>query len=163
MGDRQEKAVVGIALALPSAESWSAEEWVLEDWTAVAQALNGRMKELNWRQYELVARASVSRAIISEIQNNRAQRDRHKRTLQALSTALGWHQNHLDAVLMGDLPPDGDDPPVVRSDKDTPGRITAIEHEMRQVRADVRETRDNVQQIMADVRQIKEILKPPSP
>lgn len=126
----------GILIALPSAAELSAEEWVTEDWAAVSTAIIDRMMELSMSQRVLIDRSRVSKAIVGEIQHNSVQRHRSERTLEALSEALEWHPNHLDAVLKGyPLPRRGD--PVVASDNDVPGRLTVIEHELRHLRAGV--------------------------
>ena len=76
-----------------------------EDWTAVAKAIAARASELDLRQKDLAERSGVSLAIIREIQQDRIQRRRNPRTLEALSLALGWHAQHLAAVLHGEDPP----------------------------------------------------------
>ncbi|MFE0023745.1 helix-turn-helix domain-containing protein [Amycolatopsis sp. NPDC059021] len=76
-----------------------------EDWTAVAKAINERVHELGWRQRELAERSAVSQAIVREIQHQTVERKRSARTLEALSTALGWHPQHLSALLNGRMPP----------------------------------------------------------
>jgi DNA-binding Xre family transcriptional regulator len=78
---------------------------VPEDWAAVANAIDTRLAELKWRQRELAERAQVSVAIVRELHRNTRQRRRSARTLEALSVALGWHPEHLDAVLHGRTPP----------------------------------------------------------
>ncbi|MCU1687727.1 MAG: transcriptional regulator, xre family [Amycolatopsis sp.] len=81
------------------------EEWVSEDWAAVAKAINERVNELGWRQRELAERSQVSQAIVREIQNHTVERKRSDRTLEALALALGFHAQHLHAVLLGRIPP----------------------------------------------------------
>ncbi len=81
-----------------------------EDWAAVARAIDARLAELNWRQRELAQRAQVSVAIVRELHRNTTRRRRSARTLEALSLALGWHPEHLDAVLRGHSPPDRGQP-----------------------------------------------------
>lgn len=103
-----------------------------ENWAAVSRAIVGRMAELTMTQRELIERSGVSKAIVGEIQNNTVQRRRSDRTLRALSEALRWHPNYLDAVLKGHPPPSVGDP-VVSSGQDVPGRLTMIEHELRQI------------------------------
>jgi len=76
-----------------------------EDWTAVAKAITARASELDLRQKDLAERSGVSLAIVREIQQDRIQRRRNPRTLEALSLALGWHAQHLAAVLHGEDPP----------------------------------------------------------
>src|SRR5918992_3969662 len=95
---------------LTSASRRSAEEYVSEDWAAVAKAINQRVNELGWRQRELAERSHVSQAIVREIQHHTVERRRSARTLEALSTALGWHPQHLAAVLRGRTPPEVGDP-----------------------------------------------------
>jgi transcriptional regulator with XRE-family HTH domain len=82
----------------------------VEDWTAVAEAINERVNELGWRQGELAERSHVSRATVREIQHHIVERRRSARTLEALSTALGWHPQHIDAVLRGRQPPELPEP-----------------------------------------------------
>jgi transcriptional regulator with XRE-family HTH domain len=108
----------------------SAEEWVTEDWSAVARAINQRMTELGLRQRELIERSRVSKAAVREIQHNTVQRRRSARTLEALSSALAWHPQHLLALLEGRTPPQLGDPVVV-SDNDVPGRLASIEGRLR--------------------------------
>ena len=95
---------------LISALRRSAEEYVSEDWAAVAKAINQRVNELGWRQRELAERSHVSQAIVREIQHHTVERRRGPRTLESLSTALGWHPQHLEAVLHGRRPPEPDEP-----------------------------------------------------
>lgn len=80
-----------------------------EDWAAVAKAINERVNELGWLQRELAKRSHVSQAIVREIQHHVVERRRSPRTLESLSIALGWHPQHLDAVLHGRQPPEPDE------------------------------------------------------
>lgn len=82
----------------------------MEDWAAVAEAINERVNELGWRQGELAERSHVSRATVRELQHHVVERRRSARTLEALSTTLGWHPQHLDAVLRGRRPPEATEP-----------------------------------------------------
>lgn len=75
-----------------------------ENWAAVAQAINQRVTELGLGQAELAQRAHVSQANLRELQRHTVERKRSARTLQALSTALDWHPDHLTAVLRGERP-----------------------------------------------------------
>ena len=77
-----------------------------EDWAAVAREVNRRAGSLGLRQKDIAERSGVSLAIIREIQQNKTQRRRNPRTLEALSVALQWHPQHLGAVLAGIKPPD---------------------------------------------------------
>jgi hypothetical protein len=81
-----------------------------EDWAAVAKAINERVNELGWLQRELAKRSHVSQAIVREIQHHVVERRRSPRTLESLSVALGWHPQHLDAVLHARRPPESDEP-----------------------------------------------------
>ncbi len=100
-----------------------------EDWAAVAQAIDARLAELNWRQRELAERAQVSVAIVRELHRNTTQRRRNARTLEALSLALGWHPEHLDAVLRGHTPPDHNQPANSPIDPVT-ARLTSIDRRL---------------------------------
>jgi transcriptional regulator with XRE-family HTH domain len=61
------------------------------------------MKELGWSQRELARRSQVAQAIIREIQHHVVERRRSPRTLQAISSALGWGLDHLTSILQGSL------------------------------------------------------------
>ncbi|HEX6404760.1 MAG TPA: helix-turn-helix domain-containing protein [Pseudonocardiaceae bacterium] len=103
-----------------------------EDWAAVAEAIGQRMTELGINQTELIDRSQVSKATVGELYHNSAQRRRSARTLEALSIALGWHPQHLAAVLKGQrVPAVGE--PVSRSDEDVSGRLAAIEYRLAQI------------------------------
>lgn len=78
-----------------------------ENWAAVARAVSGRVRELGWRQRELAERSHVSVAVVREIQRHTVERRRSRRTLEALSVALGWDPEHLDGVLKGQAHPHG--------------------------------------------------------
>ncbi|MEU0510090.1 XRE family transcriptional regulator [Amycolatopsis sp. NPDC006125] len=87
-----------------------------EDWAAVAKAINDRVNELGWLQRELAKRSNVSQAVVREIQHHVVERRRSPRTLESLSVALGWHPQHLDAVLHGRQPPELHEPVTDRGD-----------------------------------------------
>lgn len=76
-----------------------------ENWDAVAMAIDQRLNELGWKQKELILRSHVSPATVREIHRNTANRRRSKRTLAALSSALGWQSDHLESVLHDQPPP----------------------------------------------------------
>src|SRR5689334_383756 len=103
----------------------SAEESVRQDWAAVARAIDTRLAELNWRQRELAERAQVSVAIVRELHRNTTQRRRSARTLEAMSVALGWHPEHLDAVLRGQTPPERGQPATSPVDP-VAARLTSV-------------------------------------
>jgi DNA-binding Xre family transcriptional regulator len=90
--------------ALVSAPRRITEEWVTEDWAAVSKAMNERMAELGMKPRELAEVSGVSLANVREIQHNKIQRRHSRRTLEALSAALGWHPGHIAAVLHGRKP-----------------------------------------------------------
>lgn len=124
-----------------------------EDWAAVAQAISQRMTELGINQAELIERSQVSKATVGELYHNSAQRRRSARTLEALSVALGWHPQHLVAVLKGQRVPDIGEP-VSRSDDDVPGRLAAIEYRLAQIEARlgaIDELSDRLEEINANV------------
>lgn len=103
-----------------------------EDWSAVARAIDERMAELGLNQRELIERSQVSKATVMEIRRNSAERRRSTRTLEALSTALEWHPQHLIALLQGRrIPTVGE--PVSRSDDDIQGRLAVIEYRLDQI------------------------------
>jgi hypothetical protein len=117
---------------LISALRRSAEEWVSEDWAAVAKAINERVNTLGWRQRELAERSHVSQAIVRELQHHTVERRRSPRTLESLSVTLGWHPQHLDAVLDGRTPPQPDEP--VREYGDTvQARLDALDQRLREI------------------------------
>lgn len=81
-----------------------------QDWAAVATAIDKRLRELGWRQRQLAERSHVSQAIVRELQHRTLERRRSPRTLEALSLALGWHPQHLQALSEGRRPPQLDEP-----------------------------------------------------
>jgi transcriptional regulator with XRE-family HTH domain len=83
---------------------------VSEDWAAVAKAIDERVNELGWQQRELAKRSHVSQGIVRELQHHVVERRRSARTLEALSLALGWHPEHLSALVAGRRPPELGEP-----------------------------------------------------
>ncbi|MGH3434318.1 MAG: helix-turn-helix domain-containing protein [Thermocrispum sp.] len=109
-----------------------------ENWVSVAKAINSRVAELGWRQRELAERSHVSQAIIREIQHHTVERRRSARTLEALSIALGWHPQHLAAVLRDRRPPEPDEP--VGDDGDTVwARLALIDSRLDEITEQLRE------------------------
>ena len=106
-----------------------------EDWAAVAAAINERMSGLGWRQRDLAERSGVSLATVREIQRHSVERRRSPRTLQSLSSALGWPAGHLAAVLHDGMQaePAGRDNALSRLDRverrldDITGRLDALQ------------------------------------
>jgi hypothetical protein len=105
---------------------------VSEDWAAVAEAINGRVIELGWRQRELAERSHVSPAIVREIQRHTVERRRSPRTLESLSVTLGWEPEHLEAVLKGRRPPTAIEP-VTRNGEMPTSRLDAIEKRLDEI------------------------------
>ena len=103
-----------------------------DDWSAVAKAINERMTELGLNQRELAQRAHVALSIVRELRHHTVERRRSGRTLEALSTALGWHPRHLAAVLLGHTPPEPGDPIDYTGDG-VPARLAAIEDRLNQI------------------------------
>ncbi|GAA3359626.1 XRE family transcriptional regulator [Saccharopolyspora gregorii] len=120
-----------------------------EDWAAVAKAINERVNALGWRQRELADRSRVSQAIVREIQHHTVERRRSARTLESLSSTLGWHPQHLDAVLHGRTPPEqGEDtghvdPLASRLDA-VEGRLAEITERLDDLKTDLRAVAENV-------------------
>ena len=117
-----------------------------QDWAAVAKAINDRVNELGWLQRELAKRSHVSQAIVREIQHHVVERRRSPRTLESLSVALGWHPQHLDAVLRSRTPPEPDEP-VTDSGDTLWSRLDALEERMN----DITERLDNLKADLATV------------
>jgi transcriptional regulator with XRE-family HTH domain len=123
---------------------------VAEDWAAVSLAINERMTELGLNQRELAERSQVSKTMLTEIRRNVAQRRRSARTLEALSLALDWHPRHLDAVLNGQPVPSVGEP-VVRSEDDVQGRLSAIEYRLEQIMGELASIKGGVTQRLDDI------------
>jgi hypothetical protein len=105
---------------------------VSEDWAAVAKAINERVNELGWRQRELAERSRVSQAIVRELQHHTVERRRSTRTLESLSVTLGWHPQHLDAVLHARRPPEVNEPVTDRGDT-LWSRLDALEQRLDEI------------------------------
>lgn len=123
---------------------------VADNWDAVARAINHRLRELGWNQGELVQRSHVSPAIVREIQRNTVNRKRSPRTLEALSTALGWHPDHLDAVLHGRQPPSPEK--TVLSEGDLVGRMDAMEGRLDAISAKLDDLKADLATVLEHVR-----------
>lgn len=103
-----------------------------EDWAAVADAIRERVNELGWRQRELARRSHVSQAIVRELQHHTVERRRSARTLEALSIALGWHPQHLDAVLRSRRPPELGEP-VSNTEDSVWSRLETIDERLSEI------------------------------
>ena len=111
------------------------------------------MLELVVSQNDLVRRTQVSKTIVGELRHNIVQRQRSPRTLEALSIALAWHPQHLEAILTGRRPPQANEP-VIRPDHAVPDHLASIERRLRQItdRLDAIDAiRDQLGQISADL------------
>lgn len=104
-----------------------------EDWVAIANAITERVNELGWRQRELAQRSHVSQAIVRELQHHTVERRRSARTLEALSVALGWHPQHLAAVLRGRTPPEPGEPVVSDNGATVSSRLDAIDERLGEI------------------------------
>ncbi|NLT53721.1 MAG: XRE family transcriptional regulator [Actinomycetales bacterium] len=105
-----------------------------DDWAAVAAAVNARVAELRMTQQDLASRSKVSPATIREIQHNHRPRRRYGRTLAALSEALEWPSDHLDAVLTGRPAGDVETPTAATDDAAVLGELRAIREELHGIR-----------------------------
>jgi transcriptional regulator with XRE-family HTH domain len=105
---------------------------VSEDWAAVANAIKERVNELGWRQRELAQRSQVSQAIVRELQHHTVERRRSARTLEALSVTLGWHPQHLVAVLHGRTPPEPGEP-ISDNDVTVSSRLDIIDERLSEI------------------------------
>lgn len=122
-----------------------------EDWAAVAKAINERVNELGWLQRELAKRSHVSLAIVREIQHHVVERRRSPRTLESLSVALGWHPQHLDAVLHGRRPPEPDES-ITDSGDTLWTRLDAIEQSMSEITERLDDLKADLATVIENVR-----------
>ncbi|GAB3292747.1 hypothetical protein [Parasphingorhabdus pacifica] len=122
-----------------------------EDWASVAKAINERVNALGWRQRELADRSRVSQAIVREIQHHTVERRRSARTLESLSTTLGWHPQHLDAVLSGRTPPE--------QSEDT-GRGDSLASRLDAVEDRLAEITERLDDLKTDLRTVAENVRP---
>jgi transcriptional regulator with XRE-family HTH domain len=122
---------------------------VTEDWVAVANAIKERVNELGWRQRELAQRSHVSQAIVRELQHHTVERRRSARTLEALSIALGWHPQHLTAVLHGRTPPELGEP-VNDNGTTVLSRLDSIDERLGEIAALLHEMNANLARVISD-------------
>ncbi|ASO20559.1 transcriptional regulator with XRE-family HTH domain [Actinoalloteichus hoggarensis] len=126
-----------------------------EDWAAVAKAIDERVHELGWRQRELAERSHVSQAIVRELQHHTVERRRSPRTLESLSVTLGWHPQHLDAVVHGRTPSEVDEP--VTDPGDTVwSRLEGIETRLAEIAERLDELHTDLSTVIRHVRDSKE-------
>lgn len=119
-----------------------------EDWASVADAINQRVDELGMSQRTLAQRSQVSSAIIREIQQNKIQRRRNTKTLEALSVALNWPAEYLSAVLEGRDPAEA----TSRQLDDVPNRLTAMERQLRTISRQLATINANLEAVLDDRR-----------
>jgi transcriptional regulator with XRE-family HTH domain len=124
---------------------------VSEDWAAIANAIKERVNELGWRQRELAERSHVSQAIVRELQHHTVERRRSARTLEALSIALGWHPQHLAAVLHGHKPPEVGEP-VSDNGSSVSSRLEAIDDRLSEITDLLHEMTANLAAVISHVR-----------
>lgn len=121
-----------------------------ENWAAVAEAINERVNSLGWRQSELAERSRVSQAIVREIQHHTVERRRSPRTLESLSITLGWHPQHLAAVLVDRKPPELDEPVAEYGDTvhsrldDVEERLSEITERLDDLKSDLATVLDHI-------------------
>jgi transcriptional regulator with XRE-family HTH domain len=124
---------------------------VSEDWVAVSRAINERVNELGWRQRELAQRAHVSQAIVRELQHHTVERRRSARTLEALSVALGWHPQHLAALLHSRTPPDVGEP-ISDNGRTVSSRLDAIDERLGEITDLLHEMNANLTAVISHAR-----------
>ena len=122
-----------------------------EDWVAVANAIKERVNELGWRQRELAQRSHVSQAIVRELQHHTVERRRSARTLEALSIALGWHPQHLVAVLRGRTPPEVSEP-ISDNGRTVSSRLDAIDGRLGEIADLLHEMNSNLTTVISHAR-----------
>ncbi|MGB6165214.1 MAG: helix-turn-helix transcriptional regulator [Pseudonocardiaceae bacterium] len=122
-----------------------------ENWAAIANAIKERVNELGWRQRELAERSHVSQAIVRELQHHTVERRRSARTLEALSVALGWHPQHLTAVLHGCRPPELGEP-VSDTGDSVSSRLEAIDERLSEITGLLSEMNANLATVISHVR-----------
>jgi len=121
-----------------------------ENWAAVAQAVSDRVRELGWRQRELAERSHVSVAVVREIQRHTVERRRSRRTLEALSAALGWDPEHLDEVLKGHVQQHGR--PIAPDDAAVWSRLDSVDQQLGEIVKLLTELRTGLATVIDHVR-----------
>jgi hypothetical protein len=120
------------------------------NWAAVARAVSDRVRELGWRQRELAERSHVSVAVVREIQRHTVERRRSRRTLEALSVALGWEPEHLDGVLKGHAQPPGG--PIAPDDAAVWSRLDSVDQRLDEIVELLTELRTGLATVIDHVR-----------
>ncbi len=121
-----------------------------ENWAAVARAISDRVRELGWRQRELAERSHVSVAVVREIQRHAVERRRSRRTLEALSVALGWEAEHLDGVLKGHAQQHGR--PIAPDYAAVWSRLDSVDHRLDEIVKLLKELRSDLATVIDHVR-----------
>jgi len=121
-----------------------------QNWAAVARAISDRVRELGWRQRELAERSHVSVAVVREIQRHTVERRRSRRTLEALSVALGWEPEHLDGVLKGRAQQDGR--PIAPDDAAVWSRLDSVDQRLDEIVKLLTELRSDLATVIDHVR-----------
>ena len=121
-----------------------------ENWAAVARAISDRVRELGWRQRELAERSHVSVAVVREIQRHTVERRRSRRTLEALSVALGWEPEHLDGVLKGHAQQHGR--PIAPDDAAVWSRLDSVDQRLDEIVKLLTELRSGLATVIDHVR-----------
>ncbi len=98
-----------------------------EDWAAVADAVNQRMAVRRIGQQELADVSGVSVSTVRQIQHGGNGRRVQNKTLIALARALGWPDDHLIRVLVGNQVPDA---PGGATDREILAGIDRIEQRL---------------------------------
>src|SRR5947208_4736769 len=86
------------------------------------------MVALGWTPAELAERSLVSKSILREIRDHSIERQRSRHTLSAISLALGWGEDYLTIVLLGQPPPPAPQIPI--NDRATLARLNAIKTQL---------------------------------
>ncbi len=121
-----------------------------QNWAAVARAIGDRVRELGWRQRELAERSHVSVAVVREIQRHTVERRRSRRTLEALSVALGWEPEHLDGVLKGRARQHGR--PIAPDDAAVWSRLDSVDQRLDEIVKLLTELRSDLATVIDHVR-----------
>ncbi|WP_322770319.1 helix-turn-helix transcriptional regulator [Frankia sp. Cr1] len=98
-----------------------------EDWAAVADAVNQRMAVRRIGQQELADVSGVSVSTVRQIQHGGNGRRVQNKTLIALARALGWPDDHLIRVLVGNQVSDA---PAGATDREILAGIDRIEQRL---------------------------------
>jgi len=121
-----------------------------QNWAAVARVISDRVRELGWRQRELAERSHVSVAVVREIQRHTVERRRSRRTLEALSVALGWEPEHLDGVLNGHAQQHGR--PITPDDAAVWSRLDSVDQRLDEIVKLITELRSDLATVIDHVR-----------